>query len=120
MTGSDKSKYGESLGVTVFGCNACLSPPYVSVSQGWPMIATRGVKIRPLAYRPDFSQGDPAGGAVPECNIGHLPRSVRSGLEGQTRRAGTTAALHRRCANKYIRAGRPNPALPVTYGEACL
>ena len=54
------------------------------------------------------------------CNIGHLPRSVRSGLEGQTRRAGTTAALHRRCANKYIRAGRPNSALPVTYGEACL
>ena len=54
MTGFDKSKYGESLGVTVFGCNACLSPPYVSVSQGWPMIATRGVKIRPLAYGPNF------------------------------------------------------------------
>ncbi len=54
MTGFDRSKYGESLGVTVFGCNACLSPPYVSVSQGWPMIATRGVKIRPLAYGPNF------------------------------------------------------------------
>mgnify|MGYP000904179770 FL=1 len=36
------------------------------------MLATRGVKIRPLAFGPDFVQGASARGAVPECNIGHI------------------------------------------------
>ena len=87
MTGSDKSKYGESLGVTVFGCNACLSPPYVSVSQGWPMIAT-GVSKSGPAHRANFVKATLLG-CRPRVQHRPLPRSVRSGLEGQTRRAGT-------------------------------
>ena len=113
MTGFDRSKCLESL--SVFFCWGAGSPPFFFFDD-----CNEGCQNPATGLRAEFCQGDPAGGAVPECNIGHLPRSVRTRLEGQTRRAGTTAALHRRCANKYIRAGRPNSALPVTYGEACL
>jgi len=34
------------------------------------VIATRGVKLRPLAYGPDFDWATRLG-AVPECNIGN-------------------------------------------------
>ena len=39
---------------------------------GWPVIATRGVKIRPLAYGPDFCQGDLLGEPSPSATSATL------------------------------------------------